>query len=87
MVLISQMEHSIVTIPKDGAYTIVATRSQEAQGTTSGDYILTVTAKTLAPDIVPIRYGGTANGVISPQRFLYYYTFTGSAGDVMTESA
>jgi hypothetical protein len=74
----------VITIPKDGTYTIVVTRSQEAQGTTNGDYVLTVTAKALAPDILPIRYGGTANGEISAQRFLYYYTFTGSAGDVVT---
>src|SRR5262249_9803139 len=73
-----------VSIPKDGTYTIAATRSQEAQGTTSGDYILKVEAKQEGPEILPIRYGGTVTGSIDSQRFLYYYSFRGNANDVVT---
>src|SRR5262249_32513714 len=73
-----------VSIPKDGTYTIAATRSQEAQGTTTGDYILKVEAKQEGPEILPIRYGGTVTGSIDSQRFLYYYSFRGNANDVVT---
>ncbi|MEP7284792.1 MAG: hypothetical protein ABI947_03360 [Chloroflexota bacterium] len=73
-----------VTTPKAGLYTIVATRSQEARGNTVGDFILTIKARQTGPDILPIAYGGVVNGEIVADRFLYYYTFTGSAGDLIT---
>ncbi len=42
------------------------------------------TSNPASPDIVPIKYGSTISGTITNQRFLYYYTFQGSAGDVVT---
>jgi hypothetical protein len=73
-----------INVSKDGLYNIVATRAQEAQGTTTGDYVLTVSIQQTRPDILPIRYGGIINADITNEQFLYYYTFTGTAGDVIT---
>jgi hypothetical protein len=92
-----------VTIPEDGQYTVVATRSQEAQGTTQGAFTLKVdaatsqatsaasgnpatsaTAAAATADVLPMRYGATTNAQIDAQHFLYYYTFQGTAGDVVT---
>ncbi|MCC7447475.1 MAG: PPC domain-containing protein [Anaerolineae bacterium] len=42
------------------------------------------TSNPTSPDIMPIQYGDTISGTISNQRFLYYYTFQGNAGDVVT---
>jgi hypothetical protein len=90
----------IYDVPRDGQYIVLATRSQEAVGTSVGAYTLKVelrqpatptpaTAATgspgqAAPDIIPIRYGSTASGTVNAQHFLYYYTFEGNAGDVIT---
>jgi hypothetical protein len=87
----------IYDVSRDGQYVILATRAGEAVGTTAGAYTLkvevrqTAAAPTMTPtpaaqsqDIVPIRYGSTLNGVIGPQRFLYYYSFQGNVGDVIT---
>ncbi len=85
-----------VTIPQDGQYIVVATRSQEAQGTTAGTFTLKVaaangqspasgaTSAAPAADVLPLRYGATANAQIDAQHFLYYCTFQGVAGDVLT---
>lgn len=84
----------IYDVSKDGTYTILATRAQEAAGTTTGAYILKVEARQpttptppptgAPPQVVPISYGGTASDAISAQRYLYYYTFQGHAGDVIS---
>jgi len=42
------------------------------------------TSNPASPDITPIKYGDTISGTITNQRFLYYYTFQGNAGDVVT---
>ena len=73
-----------ITIPETGTYSIVATRAQEATGTTTGSYILKVETQNTTPDIVPIRYGGTVSATIDAQHFLYYYMFQGKQGDVLT---
>jgi hypothetical protein len=74
-----------VTIPEDGIYSVVATRAQEALGKTSGDFILKVDAQqNTTPDIVPIHYGGTVSATIDPEHYLYYYSFQGKQGDVIT---
>jgi hypothetical protein len=73
-----------VTIPKDGLYNIVVTRAQEAAGTTTGDFVLTVNVVNTQPDLLPIRYGGIVNAEITNEQFLYYYTFSGKVGDIIS---
>ncbi|HLY28652.1 MAG TPA: pre-peptidase C-terminal domain-containing protein [Aggregatilineales bacterium] len=74
-----------ITIPQDGTYTVVATRSGEAKGTTEGAFVLTVTSQQApaspSSDVLPIRYGQTVNGEITAQRYIYYYAFAGQKGD------
>ncbi len=73
--------------PQDGQYVVVATRSQEAAGTTTGDYTLKVEEQqpvAATPQLVTIRYGDTVNGAIGAQNFLLYYTFQGTEGDVVS---
>jgi hypothetical protein len=87
-------------VPRDGRYTIIATRSGEASGTTSGDYILKVDRRQAGsslestpgspgspgPAITPIRYGSTVDGTINAGHFAYYYGFEGTQGDVISIS-
>jgi hypothetical protein len=90
----------IYDVSTDGNYVILATRSGEAAGVTAGAYTLKVDVRQTTaaasptaaptetnargPEVVPIKYGSTANGIIDSQQFLYYYTFEGAAGDVIT---
>ncbi|MBX3081041.1 MAG: pre-peptidase C-terminal domain-containing protein [Anaerolineae bacterium] len=86
----------IYDIPTDGTYTILATRSGEATGTTRGAFTLLVT---LAQDDLPpsptaetvtqggieaLVYGSRISGTIDAGKFIHYYSFQGEAGDVVT---
>jgi hypothetical protein len=84
-------------VPRDGRYTVIATRSGEASGATTGDYLLKVdrrqpgsgpgaTPGSPGPTIIPIRYGSTVDGTINAEHFVYYYGFDGTQGDVISIS-
>ncbi len=66
-----------------GAFTLKVDVRQTAQPT-SAQPAVTPTAGAPGLDVVPIKYGSTVNGVIDSQHFLYYYSFQGSAGDVIS---
>jgi hypothetical protein len=75
------------TISADGQYTVVATRAQEAAGTTTGAYTLKVEetqAPPATPQLATINAGDSVDGTITGRNILYYYTFQGKAGDVIT---
>jgi hypothetical protein len=87
----------VYDIPADGSYTILATRSGEATGTTSGAFTLLVTlpqddeptptpapASTLGGGIEGVTYGSRVSGSIDASKFVYYYSFQGETGDVIT---
>lgn len=87
-----------VVLPQDGSYTITAGRYQGANGSTSGDYELELTADGIdvvidEPDATPEAPTTTdATGAdavvytdeISDANFERTYTFEGSSGDVVT---
>lgn len=79
----------------DGTYTILATRSGEATGTTSGAFTLRVdlpqptptpapTTEDAASGIPQLAYGSRVSGSIEAAPFVVYYRFAGTAGDVVT---
>jgi hypothetical protein len=87
------------TLPDDGIYLILATRLGQAQGTTSGSYLLTLssdatpppvaeeTAPVLPSDYEPfpvITYGQTVQGELSSAKFMDIYVFLGQQGDPIT---
>jgi hypothetical protein len=90
----------VYTLPADGAYLIVATRLGQAQGTTSGSYLLELSSDAVAPpplveetepvlppDYQPfpvITYGETVQGELSSAKFMDVYVFLGSQGDPIT---
>ena len=74
-----------LALPEDGSYTIIATRLGGADGTGSGEYLLTLD---LVPpeDTTPVgslRYGESVNGEISHADYSDYWTFEGEQGDVV----
>ncbi len=86
-------------LPTDGAYVIVATRLGQAQGTTSGSYIVELQSDAAPPaqaeEPVPtlpaeyaslpqIAYGDTVEGTLSNAKFMDFYVFFGHAGDLIT---
>lgn len=89
----------IFELPADGAYVIVATRLGQAQGTTSGGFVVELLSNalppaqadapmpTLPPDYVnlpQIAYGDTVEGTITNAKFMDFYVFFGHAGDPIT---
>jgi hypothetical protein len=79
----------------DGTYTILATRSGEATGTTSGAFTLRVDLPQPTPTPAPttenadsgipqLVYGSRVSGSIKAAPFVVYYRFAGTAGDVVT---
>jgi hypothetical protein len=88
----------VTTIPADGQYTVLATRADESTGTTAGDFLLlaalyeptAVPAVTATPaqspggdGVQPVKYGDRLTGTIDASRALYYFSFTGTAGDMV----
>jgi hypothetical protein len=85
------------TLPDDGIYLILATRLGQAQGTTSGSYLLALSSDAtpppptveamepvLPPDYQPfptIGYGQTVQGELSSAKFMDIYVFLGQQGD------
>ncbi|NDJ74800.1 MAG: redoxin family protein [Chloroflexi bacterium] len=86
-----------VELPAAGTYIVVATRFLEAEGYSSGEYVLQarrVSAQGRAPAILarppiqddpqPIAYGETVSGVLDDANYEDVWTFEGAAGDVIT---
>ncbi|MDX2137590.1 MAG: PPC domain-containing protein [Chloroflexota bacterium] len=78
-------------LPYTGSYTVVATRFQEAAGTTTGAYTLTLRVQGNAFDGVPadmqrLTYGSTATGTLDDLVPRLIYAFYGTAGDTITIS-
>ncbi|HEX3050901.1 MAG TPA: PPC domain-containing protein, partial [Aggregatilineaceae bacterium] len=82
-------------LPADGTYLIRATRYGYANGPSSGDYTLIIEtdAEAVTP---PVSTGGTANeltpgvpvsGSLDPEHTAASYTFSGSAGEIVTIGA
>lgn len=90
----------VCTLPSDGEYLIVATRLGQAQGTTSGSFLLDLQSDALPPpgqtpeaalevpaeyiDLPELTYGETVEGSLSDVRFMDFYVFSGSQGDPVT---
>jgi hypothetical protein len=87
------------TLPVEGPYLIVATRLGQAQGTTSGSYLLELdseaeppavieeSAPVLPPDYAPfpiLAYGETVEGELSSAKFMDIYVFLGNRDDPIT---
>jgi hypothetical protein len=88
------------TLPDDGVYLILATRLGQAQGTTSGSYLLSLSSDATPPppvaeetepvlpsDYEPfpvITYGQTVQGELSSAKFMDIYVFLGQQGDPIT---
>jgi hypothetical protein len=85
------------TLPADGVYLIVAARLGQAQGTTSGSYILDLRSDaapppenvepTLPPDYEAfplLAYGDSVEGELSNAKFMDIYVFLGREGDRIT---
>ncbi len=87
------------TLPEDGTYLIVATRQGQAQGTTSGSYLLELLSdsppppeiETVAPTLPPeyadfaeISYGSSVEDELSNAKFMDVYVFLGTEGDAIT---
>ncbi|MFN8372218.1 MAG: PPC domain-containing protein [Anaerolineae bacterium] len=82
-------------LPEDGTYTVVATRYQEADGSSVGEYEVSVVVYA-AEDIQTteqgtgdeqdsvLEYGETIQGEIDDENFQQIYTFEGSEGDIVT---
>lgn len=81
-----------VILPADGAYLIVATRAGQAEGTTSGSFVLELAAGNVSAPALPaeyadlpqLAYGETVEGQISDARFMDVYVFLGEEGDSIT---
>lgn len=76
------------SIPRDGAYTVIATRFQRELGSTLGGFTLTLSDSTIEADteidISPIAYGETVEASISDTQPNQYYEFEGAAGEVIS---
>jgi hypothetical protein len=73
-------------LPQDGEYTIIATRFQEEEGDSEGEYELTVIRYESGEFVQDnaIEYGETIRGEITDDDFQQTYTFEGSEGDIVT---
>jgi hypothetical protein len=83
-----------ITIPAAGTYTVVATRFQQGQGNTTGNYELTLvegsdlarpatTFDSLSPQGT-LSVGDTVSGTISDESYVHLYSLQGSAGQTVT---
>ncbi|MDX2162103.1 MAG: pre-peptidase C-terminal domain-containing protein [bacterium] len=78
-------------LPADGVYTVIATRYERAQGTTTGRFTLTVESAgsafdLLRDDALRLSYGSTVTGRIDDSAPDILYGFYGRAGDAITIS-
>ncbi|MFN8372428.1 MAG: pre-peptidase C-terminal domain-containing protein [Anaerolineae bacterium] len=87
-------------LDSDGTYFVVATRFGQENGSSEGDYELTLdegggggsdnndngndSGNNDNADIVTIEYGDTVEGEITDDTVYVYYSFEGSEGDVVT---
>jgi hypothetical protein len=72
-------------LPEDGSYTIVASRLGERSGTSAGGYTLALVEEE-PEDTTPngsLQYGGSVSGEITDENYSDYWTFQGSAGDLV----
>lgn len=77
------------TLPETGTFTIVATRYNGENGTSAGDFTLTLSSSDgpvidVNPDTNELTYGANTTGQISDSEYEVLYTFNGTAGDVVT---
>ncbi len=84
-----------VTLPRDGIYGIIATRFQFENGTTSGDYRLTLSLAHADEEAAPqpeagsdvagqLRYNTPVTDSLSDDNFEDVWRFVGSAGDTIS---
>lgn len=78
-------------LPATGTYTIVATRSGQERGVTSGVFALTLELVGSGPEEASdenrvLRYGESITGIITDENFEVRYTFVGEQGDTVTIS-
>lgn len=82
-----------LVIQEAGIYVIIATRFGQAAGTSSGNFVLTLTAgeaagggrTALTP--LPIAPGAIALGTITPEQVEVWYALDGQAGQTLTIAA
>lgn len=80
-----------IELPAAGTYTLIASRyvGTDADPTT-GSFSLNLELLTgpvtggTSTEIIPISYGQTEVGEINDQQYIVFYTFDGTAGDVVT---
>lgn len=74
------------TLPESGRYHIVATRSGEQAGTTSGMFTLRLEARpgVIGTHALELVYGAAATGSISAEQLAEAYVFFGNKGDIIT---
>jgi Flp pilus assembly protein TadD len=78
-----------ITIPDSGTYTIMATRFQEALGTTEGTFTLTLTGTGGGVVVTPpptgelLEYDSEVEGVIEGEEGVVEYQFEAQRGDVV----
>ena len=79
-----------IRLPTDGIYMIVAGRFNGVDGTSTGNFELTLTSGNLPTDATTseadgvIVYGQTISGTIDDNQPEFFYTFEGNEGDVVT---
>lgn len=73
------------SLPADGVYYLVATRSGELEGQTSGEFTLQLAGRAgvVGGQYLEIVYGATVSGVIDDQNSQEEYVFFGLQGDVI----
>ena len=79
-------------LPATGTYIVVVSRFQGEDGSTSGDFILTLTAAGVTPPdpepgavaATPLSYSETVTGTINAETFEVLYSFVGNNDDVVT---
>jgi len=79
---------SAFAVPADGFYILLVTRFNRDTGITAGDYTLTLTGRTSvtvgADGKATLAYNTVATAIIDDGNVAQQYTFSGTAGDVVT---
>jgi hypothetical protein len=75
-------------VPADGNYILMVSRFNRDKGITAGNYSLSVTGRSSvavgSSGRANLQYNNAANAIINDSNVAQEYTFTGSAGDVVT---
>jgi hypothetical protein len=75
-------------LPRDGTYTIVATRFQGDVGATAGDFTLVLELLVRGSEMQPLggtlAYGASARGLLDDERPGMRYSFRANGGDVVS---